>query len=66
MASKNPSKRKSYTSHDEVIAGRLSKDTHFAAEYLKAALEDADDPSSLVIALRHLAQAQTLLRRIRR
>ena len=30
----------------------------FAAEYLKAALEDADEPRVLLIALRHLAQAQ--------
>jgi hypothetical protein len=30
----------------------------FAAEYLKAALEDEDEPRVLLIALRHLAQAQ--------
>jgi DNA-binding phage protein len=30
----------------------------FAAEYLKAGLEDEDEPQVLLIALRHLAQAQ--------
>jgi DNA-binding phage protein len=33
-------------------------DPDFAAEYLKAALEDEDEPRVLLIALRHLAQAQ--------
>jgi probable addiction module antidote protein len=37
---------------------RLRKDPVFAAEYLRAALEDADEPRALLIALRHLAQAQ--------
>ena len=36
---------------------RLRKDPEFAVEYLKAALED-DEPAVLLIALRHLAQAQ--------
>jgi probable addiction module antidote protein len=36
----------------------LRKDPSFAAEYLKAALEDEDEPRVLLIALRHLAQAQ--------
>jgi probable addiction module antidote protein len=37
---------------------RLRKDPDFAAEYLKAALEDAEEPRVLLIALRHLAQAR--------
>ena len=37
---------------------RLRKDTKFAAEYLRAALEEEDEPRVLLIALRHLAQAQ--------
>jgi probable addiction module antidote protein len=37
---------------------QLRKDPEFAAEYLKAALEEADEPGVLLIALRHLAQAQ--------
>jgi probable addiction module antidote protein len=51
-------KRKASASHDEAIVRRLQKDPEFAAEYLKAALEDDDDPGDLLIALRHLAQAQ--------
>lgn len=51
-------KRKASASHDEAIVRRLRKDSGFAAEYLRAALEDEDDPGVLLIALRHLAQAQ--------
>src|SRR5882672_2548729 len=51
-------KRKSSVSHDEAMVRRIRKDSDFAAEYLKAALEDGDEPSALLIALRHLAQAQ--------
>jgi probable addiction module antidote protein len=47
-------KRRVSISHDEAIIRRLRKDPDFAAEYLKAALEDEDE----LIALRHLAQAQ--------
>jgi DNA-binding phage protein len=60
MASKNPLKRKPYASHDEAMARRLSKDADFAAEYLKAALEEKGEPRALLIALRHLAQAREL------
>jgi probable addiction module antidote protein len=51
-------KRKASISHDETIIRRLRKDPDFAAEYLKAALEEEDEPRVLLIALRHLAQAQ--------
>ena len=51
-------KRKVSASHDEAIVRRLRKDPGFAAQYLKAALEDEDEPRVLLIALRHLAQAQ--------
>jgi probable addiction module antidote protein len=51
-------KHKTSTSHDEAIVRRLRKDPDFAAEYLKAALEDEDEPRVLLITLRHLAQAQ--------
>ena len=37
---------------------RLRKNPQFAAEYLRAALEDEDEPQVLLLALRHLAQAQ--------
>src|SRR5689334_12852954 len=51
-------KRKTSASHEESIIRRLRKDPKFAGEYLKAALEDEDEPQVLLIALRHLAQAQ--------
>ena len=41
---------------------RLREDPEFAAEYLKTALEDEDEPRVLLIALRHLAQAQGVAR----
>jgi len=51
-------KRKASISHDEAIIRRLRKYPDFAAEYLKAALEDEDEPQDLLLALRHFAQAQ--------
>lgn len=51
-------KRKASISHDEAIDRRLRRDSNFAAEYLKAALKDEDEPRVLLIALRHLAQAR--------
>jgi probable addiction module antidote protein len=50
-------KRKTSASHDEAIIRRLRKDPDFATEYLKAALEDQDEPHVLLLALRHLAMA---------
>jgi|SRR5579863_8072575 probable addiction module antidote protein len=55
-------KRKASTSHDEAIVRRLRKDPEFAAEYLKAALEDSEEPRVLLIALRHLALARGIAR----
>jgi probable addiction module antidote protein len=51
-------KRKTSISHNEAMVRRLRKDPKFAAEYLKVALEDGDEPWVLLIALRQLAQAQ--------
>ena len=51
-------KPKASVAHDATIIRRLRKNPDFAAEYLKAALEDEDDPRVLLIALRHLAQAR--------
>lgn len=50
-------KRKTSVSHDETIIRRLRKDPKFAAEYLRAALEDDDEPRVLLITLRQLALA---------
>ncbi len=51
-------KRIARTSHDAAIVRRLRRDPTFAAEYLKAALEDEDEPRVLLLALRHLARAR--------
>src|SRR3979490_2058165 len=51
-------KRKTSVLHDDAMIRRLRKDPKFAAGYLRAALEDEDEPRVLLIALRHLAQAQ--------
>ena len=51
-------KHKASISHDDAIVEELRQSPEFAAEYLKAALEDEDEPRVLLIALRHLAQAQ--------
>jgi probable addiction module antidote protein len=51
-------KRRASRSHEETIVRRLRNDPDFAAEYLKAALEDDSEPRVLLLALRHLAQAQ--------
>jgi probable addiction module antidote protein len=55
-------KTKTSISHDEAMIRRIRKDPEFAAEYLKAALEDADEPRVLLIALRHVAQARGIAR----
>jgi probable addiction module antidote protein len=44
-------------SHDQAMSAELRKDPEFAAEYLRAALEEGD-PEILLIALRRLAEAQ--------
>lgn len=51
-------KQKASVSHDEAVIRRLRSDPEFAAEYLKAALEDNDEPRVFLVALRHLAQAR--------
>ena len=51
-------KNKASESHDEVMRRRLRESQSFAAEYLKAALEDSEDPGVLLIALRRIAEAR--------
>jgi probable addiction module antidote protein len=45
-------------SHDEMMKKKLKSDPEFAAEYLKAALEDTDEPKVLLIALRRITEAR--------
>ena len=51
-------KRKASTSHDEAVVRELRDNPEFAAEYLRAALEDDDEPGVLLIALRRIAEAR--------
>jgi len=50
-------KNKTSVSHDEVLVKKLRKNRAFAIEYLKAAMEDTDEPHVLLIALRQVAEA---------
>jgi len=51
-------KRKPSISHNEALIRELRTDPEFAAEYLRAALEEDDEPAVLLIALRHIAEAR--------
>ncbi len=55
-------KRKASISHEEAIVRELRDDAEFAAEYLRAAMEDADEPKVLLIALRQIAKARGMAR----
>ena len=50
-------KKKASISHDEAVVRHLRSDSTFAAEYLKAAL-DEDEPHALLVALRRIAEAR--------
>jgi probable addiction module antidote protein len=51
-------KRKPSISHDEAMAKELRENPEFAVEYLRAALEEGDDPQILLIALRRIAESR--------
>jgi probable addiction module antidote protein len=51
-------KRKTSISHHQAMIARLRADPDFAAEYLKAALEETDEPKVLLVALRRIAEAR--------
>jgi probable addiction module antidote protein len=51
-------KQKASTSHDEAMVRELRENPNFAAEYLRAALEDAEEPRVLLVALRRVAEAR--------
>jgi len=51
-------KRKASITHNAAVIRQLRDDREFAVEYLKAALEEADDPKVLLMALRRLTQAR--------
>jgi probable addiction module antidote protein len=45
-------------SHDAVMVKKLRTNQAYAAEYLKAAMEDTEEPRVLLVALRHIAEAR--------
>jgi len=51
-------KRKASISHDEAMVKELRARPDFAAEYLKAALEDTEEPGVVLVALRRVAEAR--------
>lgn len=51
-------KRKASISHEEATVRELRENPESAAEYLRAALEDEDEPTVLLIALRRIAEAR--------
>lgn len=51
-------KNKTSISHDEALSRELREDKDFAVEYLRAALEEENDPKVLLIALRRIAEAR--------
>jgi probable addiction module antidote protein len=44
-------------SHSDAVRRELANDPALAAEYLRLAMEDADEPQVLLIALRRIAEA---------
>src|ERR1017187_8408465 len=57
-------KNKISVSHDQVMRKKLREDDEFAVEYLRAALEDTQEPKVLLIALRRIAEARGGMARI--
>lgn len=57
-------KRKPSISHDEALIRELRAKPKFAAEYLRAALEEKDEPGVLLLALRRIAEAKGGLARV--
>jgi DNA-binding phage protein len=51
-------RRKASISHDEAMVKELRERPDFAVEYLKAALEDTEEPGVLLVALRRVAEAR--------
>lgn len=50
--------KKAGISHDDALVEELRRSPCFAAKYLKAALEDDDEPRVLLIAMRQIAEAR--------
>lgn len=50
--------RKASISHDKRVVADLRANPKLQVEYLRAALEDADGPKALLVALRRVAEAR--------
>ena len=59
-------KDRTSVSHDDVMVKKLRERPQFAAEYLKAAIAETDDPEVLLIALRQVAKARGGLAKVAR
>jgi probable addiction module antidote protein len=59
-------KDRTSVSREEVMVTKLRKRPDFAAEYLRAAMEETDDPEVLLLALRQLAKANGGLAKVAR
>ncbi len=51
-------KHKPSITHDAAVIQHIRDDPQFAVEYLKAALEDNDEPKVLLMALRRITEAR--------
>lgn len=51
-------KKSATISHDEALVRELRDNSDFAAEYLRAVLEDKDEPRVLLLALRRIAESR--------
>ncbi len=51
-------KKTASISHDEALVRELRDNPEFAAEYLRSALEDKDEPRVLLLALRRIAESR--------
>jgi probable addiction module antidote protein len=49
---------KASISHDQAVAKELRENPKFAAEYLRAALDENENPQTLLIALRRIAESK--------
>jgi DNA-binding phage protein len=45
-------------SNEEAVSRQLREDPAFAAEYLKEAIEDTEEPKVLLLALRRMAEVR--------
>jgi probable addiction module antidote protein len=50
--------KKTSIAHDRALVAELRASAEFAAEYLRAALEDEDEPRVLLLALRQITEAR--------